>query len=289
MELKMNNKKILVSVLTLSLLMGCGDGSGFTGYEKQPVETDTDTDTPEDQTFTLAINCSQYVAAAMLPTSNNELTAICHSDYLIAYDAEAKIPRYTSHELTINEAMTAIDRDGYNEFNNDVLLPAEIIQATNFDYSDPEFQRGHMVPWADTGTLENALDTNVFTNVAPMVGDFNGGIWVVLETAIRDYVKDTGNDVFVITGAVKGDDPAAVIGEQVEVPESFYKIVFDGGLNLVGSYLIKQTDRDESNMNQYAVSIDTIEALTGLDFYPTLTVEEQAIVEEPVNELLIFK
>lgn len=44
MELKVNNKKILVSTLTFTLLMGCGESGGFIGSEKQPVETGTSTE-----------------------------------------------------------------------------------------------------------------------------------------------------------------------------------------------------------------------------------------------------
>nr|WP_286717228.1 DNA/RNA non-specific endonuclease [Thalassolituus sp. UBA2009] len=61
------------------------------------------------------------------------------------------------------------------------------------------------------------------------------------------------------------------MGNGVAVPEQFYKIIMDVKTNNAISFLIPAHDKNTGdNLSDYIVSIDDIEASTGMDFFSTL-------------------
>ncbi|TLU61217.1 DNA/RNA non-specific endonuclease [Thalassotalea litorea] len=262
-----NNTPLLIASFWCSVIAGCGGGT----------ET-TETKPPEKTSFTLDITCDHHVLWGA-PTLSEEVIPVCHNDYLIAYDVNAKIPRFTSHEVTVNEALNYVDRE--NNFSADPLLPSTVVQATSSDYSYTGYDRGHMVPWGDTGILQDALDTNVYSNVAPMLAAFNRGVWLKLENEIRAHSRDFGADLYVITGAISDagiDKTDTVIGDNVEVPKGFYKIIIDRDSDKVGAYFIEQST-ESNELSTFSISIDELESQSGINFMPLLSPEQEARYE----------
>ena len=151
----------------------------------------------------------------------------------------------------------------------------EVEQAESTDY------KGHMMPWGDTDTLYLALESNLYINVAPM-SDFNRGIWLTLENSIRSYVRDSGNLVNVITGAISSNE---TIGDGVEVL-GFYKIIYDERIHLMSAYLIYQDEDLSLELDEYAVTVADIEKLTGYDFNTELSETDERVLEGTVNTIL---
>lgn len=253
-------------------MSGCGGG---------PTESNNDDVIDIITQPALVPDCNEHFVFGVPVSVSISYTGICHEDVFIAFDEVAKVPRFTMHELTINESLVYIDRDVNNIYLSDPSL-SESLQASQKDYNNM-YDRGHMQPWADTSLLLHALDTNFYTNITPQLPEFNRGIWQELEKAIRIYVYEQGSDIFIITGALSG---IKTIGNRVEVPSGFYKVLFDPAREIIGAYLIYQEGDLNLELKEYAISVDQLEELTGFDFYPGMDVEKENKLEASSKSIL---
>jgi endonuclease G len=88
----------------------------------------------------------------------------------------------------------------------------------------------------------------------------------------------------VVTGPVLRDGlPKIQQGSyRVSIPEYFYKVVIDTeGKELRGIGFIFPNAKASHRIIDYAVTIDSIEALTGIDFFPALDDETEVLIEGP--------
>jgi DNA/RNA endonuclease G (NUC1) len=145
------------------------------------------------------------------------------------------------------------------------------------------------------------LNTFMMSNMAPQHCAFNRGTWQILESLVRDWSKRTGG-LYVISGSVFARDgngrpdpvDAAVRMKssngkaRVAVPSHFFKIVAEQtapGVIVAISFLLPHIPEkiaagapaQRQYLAQHLASILTIEALTGLRFFPELP-QDQAIV-----------
>jgi len=103
------------------------------------------------------------------------------------------------------------------------------------------------------------------------------GVWNRLEQKVRYWAKKN-DGVFVITGGVLENNLKTIGSEAVAVPNQFYKVILDktnGKIKMLAFLM----PHKESNLPLYkfVVSVDKVEALTGIDFFKELddTIEEQ--------------
>lgn len=144
--------------------------------------------------------------------------------------------------------------------------------------------RGHQIPSADR-TINRELNAQTFymSNMTPQVYDFNGAIWLDLESKVRDNMcKDT---LYVVTGA-HWENTSEKAGKY-PVPTHYYKVllrtrsgnthksVFNATrdeLMCVGFWL-SHTDRRPLT-DKYMVSVEEIERKTGFTFFPKVDVDK---------------
>ena len=74
-----------------------------------------------------------------------------------------------------------------------------------------------------------------------------------------------------VTGGILKDGLKTIGEEQVAVPNQFYKIVLDNtnGNPKVLAFLLNHNDSDLP-LYKFVVSVDEVEKLTGIDFFPAL-------------------
>ncbi|MBC2837790.1 DNA/RNA non-specific endonuclease [Robiginitalea sp. SC105] len=139
------------------------------------------------------------------------------------------------------------------------------------NYRGSGYDRGHLCPAGDRRFSLTAYNQTFYTsNVSPQDPGFNAGIWNELEMQVRRWCRRYGR-VFVITGGVLGPGLPAIGEEQVTVPAYFYKVVIregDAGPLAIG-FLMPNQPREET-LQRFAVSLDSIEGVTGLDFFREL-------------------
>ena len=152
------------------------------------------------------------------------------------------------------------------------------------DYAGSGFDRGHLVPAADLKWSDAAMHQSfLLTNVCPMHKALNEGGWAKLEEKVREWTaRDSALVVF--TGPVVCDSDTALAGGKVTVPGCFYKVVLAPCVRPMRAIaFIYPNGHSGGRLSQYAVSIDEVERLTGLDFFPYLPDEEQQRLEAPVH------
>jgi endonuclease G len=121
----------------------------------------------------------------------------------------------------------------------------------------------------------------LMSNISPQKKEFNNGIWNELEETTRNWAWKNGK-VYIATGPVLNDNIGKFIGKnRVGVPEQFYKIILDADdpdRKAIGFLLPNEISIEP--LSKYSVTIDSIELLTGIDFFKDfLTIDEQSRLE----------
>lgn len=179
--------------------------------------------------------------------------------------------------------------------------------TTNSGYNANEnfYARGHQIPNADRQYVSQQMvdDTYLAINATPQIQNgFNSGIWSSLEGAIRSEVKDYGDTLYITTGPVYKTEggsesvtyinPKSDSSKAVPLPNYYYKVVLkvkDNSAVAVGFWM-EHIVYSADNYSAYAVSVDEIEAKTGLDFFVNLAdnLEKAAESNSSWDDFLAF-
>ncbi|SEQ60581.1 endonuclease G [Neolewinella agarilytica] len=123
--------------------------------------------------------------------------------------------------------------------------------------------------------------------MSPQLDDFNRDGWAELEGLLRGYVARTGHHLHVVTGGVLKDGlPVIERGaNKVSIPEQYYKVVLDLEAGKAIAFLMPNVKLPYP-IEHYAVPIDEVEELTGLDFF-NLVEGQESMEQEADTELWI--
>lgn len=201
-----------------------------------------------------------------LPTSTTG-QVVHHDYYSLSYSETHEQPEWVAYELKKNQVVNADFERPY--FEMDLAVATKSAHWRN--YKNSGYDRGHLCPAADREFSKSAYNETFLTsNISPQLHEFNAGIWNRLEQQVRQWALYY-DGVFVITGGVL-EDPQDVIGtEQVSVPRYFYKIIYDQSYDTPKVAAFLMPHREENGpLSSYQVTVDRIEALTSIDFFPAL-------------------
>ncbi|PXX98489.1 DNA/RNA non-specific endonuclease [Halomonas sp. LBP4] len=156
-------------------------------------------------------------------------------------------------------------------------------------YFGSGYDRGHLAPNYAIAVVhgrEAQRDTFTMSNMSPQRPDLNRRLWQRLEEVVIDHFVPRFGVVQVITGPVFPprwlDNVTNRVG-LVEVPEAFYKIiVVPAEEPRALAFLMPQEVSGGEPLDDYLVSIDEVEARTGLDFFPRLPGEVAEVLEGEV-------
>ncbi len=144
-------------------------------------------------------------------------------------------------------------------------------------YSGSGYDRGHMAPNYAMSRLYGATaqaDSFLMTNITPQKANLNQKLWQRLEALEVDRFTRHFGEIWVLTGPVFDHRIERLKSSwAVEVPDAFYKIyVAQAGPERLTAlaFLVPQSVNGKEPLEQYLTDIDTIEAKTGLDFFPKL-------------------
>ncbi|HBP40356.1 MAG: DNA/RNA non-specific endonuclease [Vreelandella alkaliphila] len=154
-------------------------------------------------------------------------------------------------------------------------------------YSGSGYDRGHLAPNYAIAAVHgrNAqVDTFLMSNMTPQRPNLNRQLWQRLEESVMDHFAPRFDRLQVITGPVFPERFMDNVFNRVgfvEVPEAFYKIIVvpDSDTPLALAFIMPQDVSGNESLADYLVTIDEIEARTGLNFFPDLTPEVEAILE----------
>lgn len=201
-----------------------------------------------------------------LPTSSTG--QIVHHDwYSFSYSEPHEQAEWVAYELKQEHLSNTNYKRPYFEIDFAVKTGA----AHWRNYKKSGFDRGHLCPAGDRSFNQDAYNETFLTsNISPQRHDFNSGIWNTLEQKVR-YWASKYNGVFVVTGGVLNGDMETIGEEQVAVPNQFYKILIDNnpGKTKMIAFLMPH-ENSSLPLYEFVVSVDSIETLTGIDFFPEL-------------------
>lgn len=111
----------------------------------------------------------------------------------------------------------------------------------------------------------------LLTNVTPQPSRFNSGIWARLEGLVRAWALEM-DGLWVATGPLLKQG-LPTIGSGVSVPEYFFKVLAaKDGSKAIAFLLPSDASGD---ISRYEMSVDQLEAISGLDFLSGMPGEER--------------
>lgn len=203
---------------------------------------------------------------------------IGHAAMVLSYAEPHEQARWVAHiirpEVTDGRGVRT------NDFREDPLVTTgsatekdyflKFLQAdSSYTYDGFGYDRGHLAPSADFRWSEKALsESYYYSNMSPQLDQFNREGWADLEGLLRGYVARTGHQLVVVTGGVlKEGLPVIERGvNKVSIPEHFYKVVLDPKAGKAIGFLMPNA-KLLYPVEHYAVTVDAVEATTGLDFF----------------------
>lgn len=201
--------------------------------------------------------------------------------YALGYIEKHEQPSWVCYIVTKEElSIRAAKRT--NNFRADPAIPTG--SANPADYTRSGFDRGHLAPAADMSFSPQAMSDSFFmSNMSPQRPQFNRGIWGKLEKQIRRFANREGM-IVVVTGPILPETPTITIGRsKVTVPEYYYKVVYDltPPQKMIGFILPNKGSR--ADLRSFAVTVDRVEELTGLDFFSLVPQPQQEALEKTIS------
>lgn len=221
---------------------------------------------------------AEDLMAVLIPDDQPEVKKE-YTGFTVSFNPSHRIPNYVAWELTAAKAQGTEPRK--SDFHPD----ADVYGCPSLsDYKRSGFDRGHMAPAADMKWSAQAMyDSHALTNMCPQENSVNTGRWNTIEKLERKWaIQDSV--LIIIAGPVLTDEITRKIGNDVSVPERFFKVIlapYSNPPRAIG-FLVPNYQTQEG-AQQLAVSVDEVEAATGYDFFSTLPDEIESKVESTFN------
>lgn len=190
-----------------------------------------------------------------------------HFAYSVSFNKYYKVANWVSYELADTQIVKKAERT--NIFTADPKI--EETMATHADYLKSGYDRGHLAPAGDMTFFEQAMiESFYYSNMAPQVPNFNRGIWKKLETQVRNWAIDN-KKITVFTGPVLDTNLTTMGPNKIAIPQLFYKVIIDNTLpDIKGIAFLMPNQGSDLKLQEFAVSIDSIESITHINFLPAL-------------------
>jgi len=204
-----------------------------------------------------------------------------HIGYITSYNHQHEQANWVAYTLSPQKLMGVVERS--NKFSPDPLITPET--ANTHDYTKSGFDRGHLAPAADMKYSETAMrECFYLSNISPQAPKFNRGIWKKLEEKVRDWASKT-NQIFIVTGPILNNHLVNKIGRehQITVPEYFFKAVVDTNKMGNGIAFVMKNQGSQLPLKTFAITIDSLEHLTGRNFYFQIPQKKQEKIEKTVH------
>ena len=266
------------AIICAGLLVSCAHKSGhrissFTSSEIQVYES--------ERLNQLEGTSDNLSLAVKLDKSNQQI--LKRTAYSLSYNPELLIPNWVAWRLTADHAEGGCPRDNSFYEDEDVPFP----KATNEDYIGSGWSRGHMCPAGDNKWDAEAMrESNMLTNICPQHASLNSGLWNVIEHDCRKWAKKYGC-VYIVCGPVLLNKEHETIGRnKVVVPEAFYKVILRLNPEPSAIGFIVRNNEGMKKKDQFINTVDDVERITGIDFFPALpdSIEDKIEAYSNIND-----
>ncbi len=161
-----------------------------------------------------------------------------------------------------------------------------------YDFRGSGYDRGHLVASADRlYSIPANEQTFFYSNMSPQVHSFNGGIWASLENKVQGWgalsaIRDT---LYVVKGGtIRDDQVMGTIGEsKIVIPKYYFMALLakkGATYKSIGFWFEHRAHPQPYSLTDYALSVEELEELTGIDFFHNLPDSVEQVVE---NQFII--
>lgn len=204
---------------------------------------------------------------------------INHTYYTLSYNEDFEQAEWVYYTLTPD--MLEGNTERTNDFREDSKVYTH--SASLDDYRGSGYDKGHLCPAADMKMNHVSMSESFFlSNMSPQLPSFNRGVWKELEMQFRFWAKSS-KLVHIVTGPVFLDNKGAIGSNKVIVPGYYYKIMYIPSNNQMIGFLLPNKSSYNNELTDYVCSVDSIEAITLIDFFPQLDDEIEYNLEECVD------
>ena len=226
---------------------------------------------------------------ALIVLKNLELPAkiqgeqiIEHTGFTLSYNSNWLCPNWVAWELTSTETQGVEERAKH--FKPDPNVRG--VKVVTKDYSNSGYDRGHMAPAADMKWSEQAMRESFYmTNICPQIRNLNAGDWKELEELCRTWANHYGK-IYICCGPIVSSNPKRIGENRVAVPDAFFKVVLAFKNNQPQTVAFLMANKPGNNsLKSYAMSVEDMEIVTGIDFFTNLPDS----IEQNVESILSLK
>ena len=203
-----------------------------------------------------------------------------HKYFSLSYIEEFEQAEWVAYHLKKDMLKKVFERK--NSFKQDPAVSTET--PTYKDYTSFDgYDAGHLLPCRQMQFDCEAMgETFYMSNISPQRSGFNRHKWAHLEKLVRNMVE-TENDLYVISGPVLTEFIDTIgISTRIPVPKYYYKVILkhDQEQSKAIAFLL-ENKKHSLPLDSFVVSVDSVESITGIDFFPSLPDEiEKKIIEK---------
>ena len=224
--------------------------------------------------------------------------------YTTSYNCNTKCPNWVAWHLTSVRTDGPFTRKGVPYYSNDGIVegignvtpetcrngyfvdleakePRQQLSDWTRDYN---MSHGHMCPAGDNKWDKAAMNQSfLLTNMCPQDEKLNGGAWKKLEEKCRTWANKYG-DIYIVAGPIFNKPITRTLGEgRIAVPDGFFKVVLclEGTPKAIG--FLYKNDPSSQSIKDCVCSVDSVEELTGFDFFYSLLDDIEDVVESDAN------
>ncbi|PID88201.1 MAG: DNA/RNA endonuclease [Bacteroidia bacterium] len=214
------------------------------------------------------------------PAAVKDHPIVRHSAYALSYNEKHEQADWVAYHLTKAHVLDkSYKRSG--DFRPDEKIATQSAQLSDYKPTEKIYARGHLAPAGDFRWSKEAMSESfLMSNMSPMRHRFNGGKWLYLEKEVRHWAEIYG-DVYVATGPVLEDGLESIGNNKVSVPKKFFKVIMDVNHEKAIGFIIPQDTK--VSFKNYAVPVDEVEKITGLDFFHALDNDREEKMESRLN------
>lgn len=216
-----------------------------------------------------------------LPTSTSK-EIVKHEYYTLSYSKKDEQAEWVAYLLT--KAMTSGTAQREDcKFAIDPLVKSGSANPNN--YKNSGYDKGHLAPAADFRFSALAMSECFYmSNMSPQLHSLNAGIWKTLETLVRNWANEK-DSIYVVAAGILVGETSKIPNTDVTIPNYFYKIILHKSSKGVEAIaFLFPHEKATKPLKDYAVSVDSIEKLTHIDFFPALP----DIIENKIESTIIL-
>jgi len=207
---------------------------------------------------------------------------IFHKGYTVSFNSSHRIPNWSAWMLTKAHTDGDQERSGSEAFVVDPSVKGHCPTGRDYQYNTYKYDRGHMCPAMDNKWNAAAMNECFYmSNMCPQKHELNGGSWKSLEEKCQKWARKYGK-LYICCGPIlsKGEKLQKIgTDKRITAPARFFKVIlrYDDKAKKAIGFIFEQDGKFK------IMTVDEVEAITGLDFFHNLPDNEERKIESVLD------